>query len=101
MTAENLLTGLPELPDGYFWRVTRVGGKGYANALYLSIRRKVLFFSVRVEYGMVRPYSWAPTVEEGLRKRAKSILEDWQESAISHPRLDTVLGDYPPKKLEV
>lgn len=82
-------TGLPELPEGYFWRVVN-SGEEYVR---VQVRRKTLFGS-KVE-------GWCP-----VRKKEanKSTISSAARYALIESKQGTgwrsYLGDYPPKKLE-
>jgi hypothetical protein len=81
-------TGLPELPEGFFWRVTDEGKYSY------------------VKLKKTRKRFWAKTVadsimetrkvtKELIRSRAWSLLEGFR---FEGPDAD-LFGDYPPKSL--
>lgn len=91
MTKIDDRTGLPELPKGYFWRVTRGFCSEYVE---VQIRKRVLFvFSRTVTYSTqnkarLNPYSLRSTAIHALRDFNPE--SDWKK----------YVGDYPPKKLE-
>jgi len=97
------VTGLPELPEGYYWNIERkVNGEHYSRTRYfLNIRRKVkilgLFTKVEeVFYEELRTYDLNP---ETIRLRAVETLEMWNKKRSKAEQIDNLLGDYPPKRL--
>lgn len=88
-------TGLPELPEGYFWRVV----DGYfANELH--IRKKFGPFSIKQEERVLNYY----TFENGFRELLDPAEEIKRVAADMGKELSdpwaAYIGDYPPKKLE-
>jgi hypothetical protein len=91
-------TGLPELPEGYFWRVREVGGTKYADSLYVCLMRRRWYGATEVERAMASQNSaWGPTMAHALRARAQHVVED--QFRTTTPDFAALLGDYPPKIL--
>lgn len=84
-------TGLPELPEGYFWRVKESVG----DYLRIQMRRRVFFWSEVVEWSGVNK-NIASKFE--IQMAAKHVLLLVQEKKVD-PKWRKYLGDYPPKKL--
>lgn len=118
-------TGLPALPEGYFWRVRhhRTWDQGY--------RFGVIVDSTRLQVLLMRPVSGTRTekvypkpwyrrthqetevsytsediqfVEDAegthpiaVRNAANRIMKQWEKAKVR----DALVGDYPPKTLEV
>lgn len=96
MTIDNE-TGLPELPEGYFWRVKET----YKGSTYLrvEIRKRGLIGSRRIEWHPVEK-SRASDFEI---KRAAEYALVWKNQGgfdSSGDRWKKFVGNYPPKKLE-
>ena len=95
-------TGLPELPEGHFWRLAP---EGYGRGVEVEIRRKRLglrALSVLVAHGTIYgtgafatsiPYERVEV--EDVRRTAERVLETWA----SRSRGRSIFGDYPPKSL--
>lgn len=110
------LTGLPVLPEGYFWRVSHAGPDwallaGQEPRLAVEIRVKEFRTVARKAGGFFS--KWVPVTEEGSRvvlveeckgtapvavvnaaRRAVKRLE-------AHRAAEALVGDYPPKSLAV
>lgn len=87
-------TGMPELPEGYFWRVKQ----GYAYAINVQLRKRVMGrLSVVVENSVNDdPTPW------GVRNLAAYVLYRWETSTArkqEEAAIQNLYGDYPPKKL--
>lgn len=87
-------TGLPSLPDGYFWRI-------YPGLMgdYLELRSRVWKFSKRVDRRLL-PFYYRDTrepipPEESVMFGAEAIMK---EAPFNDP-WPKLYGDYPPKKL--
>lgn len=86
-------TGLPELPEGYFWRV-RIGSM---HMTYVELRKKSWFGSLRVQRRRARYYDGDGEVldpREEIITLAMSIMKEFNDP------WTPFYGDYPPKKLE-
>lgn len=93
------MNGLPELPEGYFFRVrpwTFGGGMG-KYTLMVKLRRKTWWGSHPVGSSI------SEHTPEAIREAAHSALREWLQSLerkrTIHLRRQFV-GDYPPKTLE-
>lgn len=87
-------TGLPELPEGYFWRVRT----GSLSRDYLDLRKKTWYGSKVIDNRVLRYYDGEGNVIEPrveILNRAKRIYGEFENP------WDEYYGDYPPKKLEV
>ena len=97
-------TGLPELPEGYYWHVRKSGlGSPYA---YITIRKDKLV------WGLFRlPYQYIETIckqteittVDGLRaqiNRAWRLYGGEFSQLITPGQAINPYGSYPPKKLE-
>lgn len=83
-------TGMPEVPEGYFWRVKR---GGYYK-LEVQLRKRWFWqFSHSVESCPLDD-----ATEWGVVNNAAYILERWNKRTLG-PTVSGLLGDYPPKKL--
>lgn len=94
MTKIDKTTGLPELPEGYFWQVT---GRNIIGNFEVHLRKKVLgFISKSIDYLQLVFLS-----EETVFNAARTLKsENW---GTLYPALDmndyTLIGKYPPKSL--
>lgn len=105
-------TGLPELPDGYYWEIREYKYESYdiiynytLDTLQISIctRRKRWFgtkvtrvvSSLMLERGTTRHSVVAPTTKNIL-KYAKEAWDVFERART----LRSAVGEYPPKKLE-
>lgn len=89
-------TGLPELPAGHFWRISKFNYTPSPFTLEVSIRRKVGFWSVEVGSCL------AKASETDVRAAADRALSRERESLRARERISDrkqYLGDYPPKRL--
>jgi hypothetical protein len=85
-------TGLPELPRGHFWRVERYWPTYGMNGYRVSIQRKLLWWSVGVDYS---------SQFYDLSFVAKAASDVMVRHANRQARLNEearILGDYPPKR---
>jgi len=82
-------TGLPELPEGMFWRIK----PSIAEYAHVEIRKKVWFFSVLKAYGVLR--------KSELTSRSEILTTAYYAMKCLYNKTDIakVYGDYPPKKL--
>jgi hypothetical protein len=109
-------TGLPVLPDGFFWRVEgRTTFYGHPEKPNVRLMRTVKFTDSRVTVPGRWPWSaGVPAVqtrnepvlvkplpdeftEEHIRKAALDVWDRWQ---VVKAR-EALVGDYPPKRLEI
>ena len=110
-------TGMPELPDGYFWRVRRWEESfSLTERVSVDIRRKRLFGSEYI-YGLPLEFKnkpevptgkvggWkpihAPLTDENVLYTAQVVLENWNRRKAKAATEKRLLGDYPPNKLEL
>lgn len=119
----DLETGLPELPEGYFFRVEPYRAlSGPNNYTYVKIsiqhtyEKPREFFGVRFgtkvvteeqKYSLVAYEDFMDGDDEFrgaiLRYRAQSIFEDFEQKLrvrANETPADHFFGDYPPKRLE-
>lgn len=87
-------TGMPVVPEGYFWRVK----PGQMYAVIVELRRKWFWgFTHCVEDTLGDDLS-----EDGIRNLAAYVLNKWEQRAIQkreREEIRALFGDYPPKKL--
>ncbi len=83
-------TGLPILPDGYFWRVTTV----YSHPM-IQLRKRTWRGSKVIDDRHILPLYHEGT-EAAIRYAAETLLTNRDASAVIQMRYS---GDYPPKKL--
>lgn len=116
-------TGLPALPEGYFWRVRHHEAYNWSGLTYVDKSRlQVLliktFSGTRTE--KVYPKPWYRRTHKGIevpytsediqfvedaegthtiavRNAANRIMKRWEKAKVR----DALVGDYPPKTLEV
>lgn len=81
---------LPELPEGYFWRVTENPLIG--NKPFVELRKKVWFFSVRIAARWT--HDVFGTIQEEVEYLAQSIYNSQIDGKLSRARLLSILGDY-------
>lgn len=98
MIHENPATGLPVLPDGYFWRVT---GPNIIKNFEIQIRLKRRIGSKRIADWHIYPEEFTPA---GIREAARCVVtldREWRRHRATVPEnVDkSLLGDYPPKLL--
>lgn len=102
-------TGLPELPEGHFWRVSTDD----CGEVKIAIRKhRKLWWSKRIIGGYVRhgedhrhilSLSNEALTPAAIFATAEDCLEAWRERDAKRVRYETnrkLLGSYPPKKLE-
>lgn len=90
-------TGLPEVPEGYFWRIKRWNYGHGPYSLRVELRRRLAFgLSVAVEDSLSRH------TEEDILRSANQVLR-LSAARIENRRTinerDKFVGDYPPKSL--
>lgn len=91
-------TGLPELPVGYFWRVSTKSSE----YVTVAIRKKRLFGSRCVEWSCFRKANFADyghSAEGRIRQSAEYVLEEFSKGEMATRTFHEFDGDYPPKKL--
>lgn len=116
-------TGLPELPEGQFWRVTDYqpifsGLTGYGAGHSVQIVEHVTSPTVQTRWRWFRwieiegePETRVNVLqhrqisealsEESILKTAIDLLESIEEARLAEEAIARLVGDYPPKKLEV
>lgn len=82
-------TGLPQLPEGMFWRITKPNIIGNHE---IQLRKKLFIGSVKLEYGQVPPGAMRPG---RIYESAAWALAQLNVSKQGAP----FIGDYPPKRL--
>lgn len=93
-------TGLPELPEGYFFRVAK--RSTYSEYYYVTVYRKVkkkrfFFWTYEKDVEQIFNNMIHPTLNErNIRDAAYKCVQDWDNWKA---RDTSLLGDYPPKKL--
>lgn len=91
-------TGLPELPDDHFWRVTTDIDRYNRPILVLQLRRKRFIGSA-----LVLEDTLGRTNEKfndaSIKFKAEYILAKWEEHKARWENHNYYLGDYPPKSL--
>lgn len=99
---------LPELPEGYFWRVTshqildyvRVElRKEAAHASWWSLGLRKTKTSDLISARWVLRNS-GEKLPRAISRTAAFIREDWEQVMTLRQDMKNCLGDYPPKKLE-
>lgn len=98
MSKPDPITGFPEVPEGYFWEITKSASiKGYFR---LELRRKYFWvFSDRVRFSLIS----APLSAERLYEEAEYILEKCEEDLnrrATENASNVYIGKYPPKSLK-
>lgn len=83
-------TGLPALPDGMFWRITRPNIIGMHE---IQLRKKLIIGSTNLGYTQRSPETMHA---EGIQRDARYLLRQYQGNSSGMK----YVGDYPPKKLE-
>lgn len=92
------LTGLPELPNGYFWRIAI---DTYHRVPALYIRRKLWIGSREVCHASIYDYSKDKTyTTKQILDRAVHSLAVFEDDRDDNARTEALIGNYPPKKLE-
>jgi len=89
MTTIDKVTGLPEVPKGMFWRITRPNIIGHHE---VQLRRKMFIGSSVVGYTQTLPSEMTP---DRIRKDAMYVLRTFERSGMGR----RFVGNYPPKKL--
>lgn len=91
-------TGLPALPDGYFWRVRDANYKGHA---YIELRsryfiRHWLFWKKEASSKIHDELVLSPITRPRILREAHDVIDAVQANLVSDYSL---IGDYPPKSL--
>ena len=85
-------TGLPKVPEGYFWRVYE---SDYGRYPYIALRKEVTLFGARIGSRLIKEAMLSSTyndvLEEAYGVYRKVFSPQWYTN---------VLGDYPPNKLD-
>ena len=93
-------TGLPELPEGYFFRVheSYAGSKHHYVTVYRKVEKRSFFFWTRTvdQKQIFSQLVFNGLNERSIRTAAQECMIQWAEWKAGNPDL---LGDYPPKKL--
>ncbi len=97
--------GLPELPAGYFWRVKNSDYHYFAGAeLTMEIRQKRFLGSRSIRSSWVSsPPPWCDSSEvsaSDVLDAAIKCLAGWNREKAEVQTVNTLIGDYPPKRLE-
>lgn len=93
MTETDISTGLPKLPEGYFWRVRASS----LQLTYVELRKKTWLGSRQVHRRLTNYYDKMGNVldpREEIVTRAVSIMKEFNDP------WEPFYGDYPPKKLD-
>lgn len=116
MTEIDSNTGLPKLPEGYFWRVLNgheVGGLGVYPGIEVQLMKhsmKLHWFK-RVPCVRVMKWAWEPRedlkvgeVDQAIKKVARTVYKRYKDHLPIHDEINAEIekyaGDYPPKKFE-
>ncbi len=96
MTKKDSATGLPEVPEGYFWRVgTQESGHWFPYTIWLMRKVPRRFFSgTKDEY--VDSQGFQDLSNQAIKLAAQKVMLN-QKFLVMEREL---LGDYPPKSLE-
>jgi hypothetical protein len=86
-------TGLPELPEGWTWKVTQSGKYFYATIWSF---KKVLWWKVKTE--TTHDSLDTPLTKDKLLRASKEAYIDWRRYVQTLGQQD-LLGTYPPKRL--
>lgn len=96
MSHTDKATGLPELPAGHFWRISKFNSAQSPYVLDVGIRRKVWFWSVEVGSALSKAspgdirYAAGNALSRAHSALRASETRSWRKQ---------YLGDYPPKTL--
>ena len=87
-------TGLPELPEGEFWRVT----DGYDNKYhYVQLRKKGKFLWFNVSYKITDELIFSGLSQESILEASYRIIRRIEDNENNQH----LIGNYPPNSLEV
>lgn len=81
-------TGLPTIPEGFYWRVEH--GSDSCYIVIALMKKRSLWFDKKIEWTVTRS---AETGPNKVREAAAYILDRID-------RENSIIGMYPPKKLE-
>lgn len=96
MTNIDPATGLPQLPEGYFWRVRK--DTFFRQYSYIEIRKPGRLFGSKIVVQATRHTE--DIDEQEIRTFADMLSEELEEKLNPKPRTEkNLFGDYPPKKL--
>lgn len=95
MTKIDPATGLPELPEGYFWRIK----KDSAGTRTHLMKKRAFGISTSVHSRYIFP-RYYPTAREAMRGTAQKVLDESWEKVREQVILSKLVGGYPPKRLE-
>lgn len=112
------LTGLPELPEDHYWKVSETDFSYPFHSTYDDRKERKFSVGIWARFkvkSMVRKHWWSRLEEEwaehtnpirtgympeltaeAIREKAEQVLAQWEADKAKH----ALLGDYPPKKLE-
>lgn len=94
-------TGLPKLPEEYFWRVYATYRRMYERqSITVELRKKVWFWSVEVSHDSTWVSTAPYTPEDDVKYLAAELAKRFY-SVIYRDDLSYLNGDYPPKALSV
>ena len=89
-------TGLPELPDGYFWRVSNGSSSAYLRVQIMERRR---FGSHVAEWSACEASAVDHRGASEILSTAEYVLRKWRGPDAKDIGVSRLLGDYPPKTL--
>lgn len=91
-------TNLPQLPEGYFWRVRNADSMGDVK---VSLRKRMALGSRSVGHGYAfgRLYSHCGITAEKIQQAAVLIYLEWEQKGEDRIAYNEFAGDYPPKRL--
>lgn len=89
-------TGLPTIPVGYYWRISRTTGYVHIKLM----RKRKGWFSEEVRDSLVSKYEYT---KDKLYNRALQLLHYWEEEERERAENPSPVlpksGNYPPRKL--
>lgn len=95
-------TGLPELPEGYYWNISEPWKRNNRYRFRLRIFKKLPWWTRLWTLGADDPVAardmLAPLSDGLVRRTAEELLEDWDRSRVRETDWAYV-GNYPPKNL--
>lgn len=89
-------TGLPELPEGYFWRV-KTGPLGIFP--WVELRKKTRFGSKKIDGSWWSGNNFR-SIEAEIVYLASRIFEQFEVAQERESKYH-LIGDYPPKSIEI
>jgi len=96
------MTGMPAVPNGYFWRVRPVGSEPkWAYYVYVELRKKQIIGSTQLARAMADQADvYGPTLADAVKVTAERVYrENFARRTVPTPEYVGILGDYPPKSL--